>query len=339
MLEVTLMATLRTVSTDLVEHAELIVRAATQAPSHHNAQPWAFRVRPGVVEVYADRSRRMPVTDPADRQLLLGVGAAVYGVRLAVAGLGLSPVVTLLPDPARPDLAALVAIGGPHVPSEDEMRLSKELGRRRTVRGPFTDDPLPVPLQVTLGNLAGAAGAELRWVTGVGERRGLAALVAAAEHEQQADTAFRAELARWVGGHVRQQRAGIPPAVLGPTAGAGHAAEFPMRDFTGGGPGGPTTTPRPEAHPTIVALVTPADRPADWLRAGQAMHAVLLAATAAGYAASYLNQPLEIGRLRERIRDELRLDGYPQLLLRLGRPAGPPPPLTPRRPLAEVVRR
>jgi hypothetical protein len=317
----------------------MIVRTAIHAPSHHNAQPWAFRIRPDAVEVYADRSRRMPVADPADRQLLIGVGAAVYGLQLAVAELGLRPVVTLLPDPARPDLAALVAGAGRHVPTAAEVRQSAEVERRRTVRGPFTDDPLPVPLQVALGDVAAADGASLRWVVDAGERRGLAALVAAAEHEQQADSAFRAELAGWVGGQVRQRRAGVPPTALGPTAGAGHAAEFPMRDFTGGGPGGPAAAPRPEAHPAVVALVTPADRPADWLRAGQVLYGLLLVASAAGYAASYLNQPLEIGRLRAQVRDELRLSGYPQVLLRLGRPAGPLPPPTPRRPLAEVLRR
>ncbi|HVQ95920.1 MAG TPA: hypothetical protein VMU51_33155 [Mycobacteriales bacterium] len=333
------MGTSTTGAVDLVERAEEIVRTATQAPSYDNAQPWAFRILPAGVEVYADRSRRMPVADPTDRQLLLGVGAAVYGVRLAVAGLGLRPVVTLLPDPARPDLAALVAGAGPYVPDAGEVRQSAEVGRRRTVRGAFTDESLPVPLQVTLGDLAAAEGAWLRWVEGVGERRGLAALVAAAEHEQQADTAFRAELAHWVGGHVQQRRTGIPPAALGLTAGAGHAAEFPMRDFSGGGPGGPVAAPRPEAHPAVVAVVTAADRPVDWLRAGQALHGLLLVASAAGFAASYLNQPLEIGRLRERVRAELRVDGYPRVLLRLGCPAGPVPPPTPRRPLVEVMRR
>jgi hypothetical protein len=327
-------------SLDLARHAEAIVAAAGRAPSHHNAQPWAFRVGPGTVEVYADRSRKMPIADPTDRQLLLGVGAAVYGVRLALARLGVRPVVTLLPDPARAELAAVVAAAGPYRSSDEEARLYAEMGRRRTVRGSFTDAPLPVALQVTLGDIAVEEGAELRWVSRSGERAGLAALVAAAEHEQQADSSFRAELARWVGEHAGQRRAGVPPSALGPTTGAGHAAEFPMRDFTGGAPAAAGLgTTRPEAHPTVVAVVTGADRPADWLRAGQALHRLLLAASTAGYCASYLNQPLEIGRLRARVADELRLAGYPQLLLRLGRPAGPLPPLTPRRPLVELLRR
>lgn len=67
------------------------------------------------------------------------------------------------------------------------------------------------------------------------------------------------------------------------------------------------------------------------------MHLLLLAASAGGYAASFLNQPLEIPRLRSRVRHELRLDDYPQVILRLGRPRGPLPPPTPRRPVNEVL--
>jgi hypothetical protein len=324
-------------STDLVRHAEEIVRAAARAPSHHNAQPWAFRVTPGAVEVWADRSRRMPVADPADRQLLFGVGAAVYGVRLALAQLSARVRARLLPDRREPDLAAVVEVVGVGGPTEAEARLYAELDRRQTVRGPFTDDPLPVPLQVTLAEVAEAEGAGLRWVVAPGERRGLAALAVTAEREQQADPAFRAELARWVGTH-EGGNAGIPAATLGPTAGAGHAAEFPLRDFTAGHPDMAGWDERPEAHPTVVALTTPGDGPADWLRAGQALHRLLLVSNAAGVAASYLNQPLEIDRLRARVRDELRLDDHPQLILRLGRPAGPTKALTPRRPPAEMLR-
>jgi hypothetical protein len=88
----------------------------------------------------------------------------------------------------------------------------------------------------------------------------------------------------------------------------------------------------------VVAVLATADDSADaWLRGGQAMMRVLLAAAADGYAASYLNQPIEVPALRRQLRDELRLDDQPQLVLRLGRPSGPLPPAPPRRPPAELL--
>jgi hypothetical protein len=69
---------------DLRDHADEIVWAATRAPSYRNTQPWLIRVAARQVEVYADRSRSCPVADPEGRELFLGLGAAVFGVRLAL---------------------------------------------------------------------------------------------------------------------------------------------------------------------------------------------------------------------------------------------------------------
>ena len=185
------------------------------------------------------------------------------------------------------------------------------------------------------GRQAEAEGAGLRWVEGPGERIGVAALVAAAERLQQRDPAYLAELDRWTAPTTVAGGAGVPPSAFGVTGAAGHAAEFPLRDFAGG-----IETDRPrhagpvEEHPVVAVLQTGGDRPEDWLGGGQALMRVLLAAAADGYAASYLNQPLELPGLRQQLRDELRLDGWPQLILRLGHPAGdsaPAAPAPPRR--------
>src|SRR5262249_25008526 len=84
------------------------------APSHYNAQPWSIGVSRETVEVWAEPSRRAPVADPDGRQLLIGGGAALFAVRLEVAGLGLSTARQLLPGPDRPRPAALVPSTGTH---------------------------------------------------------------------------------------------------------------------------------------------------------------------------------------------------------------------------------
>lgn len=337
---------------DLRQHAEEIAQAGARAPSHHNAQPWAFRVLAGAVEIHADRSRRLPVADPEDRQLFLGVGAAVYGVRLALAVLGLRPVVRLVRDDARPDLAAMVMASGQADPAQaaepaeaadpaeaaEAARRHVELGRRQTVRGPFTDDPLPSPLQADLTREVDQEGAGLYWAVREESRRDLAALVAAADREQRANLDLRAELVRWVGPAAARRRAGIALTSLGRAAApTGTDVGFTMRDFSAGDPDLGPPTHRAEAHPGIAVLQTHTDERADWLRGGQAMHRLLLAASTAGFQASFLNQPLEVPRLREELRRDLGLPGHPQLVLRLGRPRDPLPPPTPRLPVSDVL--
>lgn len=80
-------------------------------------------------------------------------------------------------------------------------------------------------------------------------------------------------------------------------------------------------------------LLTPGDRRADWLRAGQALHRLLLHAASQWVFASLHTHPMEDAAARELIRSQLTLPGYPHMLLQLG-PATTTSP-TARRPPAE----
>jgi hypothetical protein len=51
-------------STDARERLRFLLGYAVLAPSGHNTQPWLFRMRDQAVELYADRTRALPVVDP-----------------------------------------------------------------------------------------------------------------------------------------------------------------------------------------------------------------------------------------------------------------------------------
>ena len=91
---------------------------ATLAPSVHNTQPWRFVLRPGVLDVYADRSRQLLVLDPTGRQLHLSIGCAAFNARVSLAASGTSPAVRRLPDPAQPMLLASIDVGDEAVDRE-----------------------------------------------------------------------------------------------------------------------------------------------------------------------------------------------------------------------------
>jgi hypothetical protein len=324
---------------DLRPEAEQLAALAGRAPSLHNAQPWAFRVGRDRVEVYFDDRRMLPVTDPVGRQAYLGLGAVVFLLRLAMAVRRHEVQVELRPDPGRPDLVALVTVIGEREPTAEEVRLAAAVPRRRTVRTPFQEGEVPVPLRVAWREHAETEGAVLRWVERIGERSGVARLVAEADRRQQHDPAYLEELRRWTAPERVAEGAGVPTAAFGVIPEVGHAAEFTPRDFGAGRQADAQRHTGPlEEHPLVAVLATAADSADDWLRGGQALMRVLLAAADAGYAASYLNQPIELPGLRQQLRDALRLAGQPQLALRLGRPSGPLPPPAPRRPPAALLR-
>ena len=79
------------------------IELARHAPSIHNSQPWRWLMGGNRVQLYADRSRALPATDPANRDLLLSCGAVLHHARVAFAAGGWSTHVELLPDVGHPD--------------------------------------------------------------------------------------------------------------------------------------------------------------------------------------------------------------------------------------------
>ncbi|MBO0784056.1 MAG: hypothetical protein J2P37_35060, partial [Ktedonobacteraceae bacterium] len=63
------------------EQLRFLLNYALLAPSEYNTQPWLFRVKENVIELYADTSRRLPVVDPDGREMIISCGAACYNLR------------------------------------------------------------------------------------------------------------------------------------------------------------------------------------------------------------------------------------------------------------------
>jgi nitroreductase len=121
-----------------------LVELACRAPSIGNSQPWRWSVTGATVDLYADRSRRVPHSDPIGRQLVVSCGAALHHARAAAAALGRPTAVFRLPDPARPDLlATLRTRHGPVTPgalAELEALEARHTDRRRFTSWPVTED-------------------------------------------------------------------------------------------------------------------------------------------------------------------------------------------------------
>jgi hypothetical protein len=81
-------------------------------------------------------------------------------------------------------------------------------------------------------------------------------------------------------------------------------------------------------HGALYALIFTDDDGAEaWLRAGEALSAVLLTATAAGLGTAPISDVTELDVTREQLRRMLAGIGVPQLAVRIGHPpAGGPPP-------------
>jgi hypothetical protein len=197
------------------EQVDGLLTTAGRAPSLHNGQPWRFRLTPQAIELHADPERRMPVADPDDRELRIGCGAALFNLRLALHGLGIRPLVTILPDRNRPSLLAVVRAGGRKPATPDQQRLLRAVPLRRTNRHPYSDVPVTVQEQYALRRAAEDEGGWLHLVTDRPQRAALQRIAASAHDTQMADPQFRAEFERWTT-RSPSDSSGVPAMAGGP---------------------------------------------------------------------------------------------------------------------------
>lgn len=85
-------------------HGDARLRAlawAILAPNPHNIQPWLFElVGEDEVRIWCDLDRRLPATDPFDRQITIGFGCMLEQLRMAAAEAGLAAQITPFPEGA-----------------------------------------------------------------------------------------------------------------------------------------------------------------------------------------------------------------------------------------------
>ncbi|MEQ4206686.1 hypothetical protein ABN028_16615 [Actinopolymorpha sp. B17G11] len=308
---------------------EILVTAAILAPSMHNTQPWRFRFRHRTVEVHRDPDRELRAEDPEGRMTMIGVGAAVFNIRVAAASLGHKTTTRLAPDPERDTLAAEVTIEPPTSDLTDPAELFAYLSRRHTNRWPFADRPIPAEIREQLSDAAEREGAKLEWVEDDHRVRWLLELARDAEIAEADDPRRLAERQRWVGGD--RDRDGVPSSALGPRP----AEPSAVRDLAVEPHDQLRGSAHFEARPALAVLWTERDDPQTWVCAGQALQRVLVVGTTHGLAASLVNQPIEHAELRWLVRDPSSGWIEPQVVIRFG--YGPEVAPTPRRPVEEFI--
>jgi nitroreductase len=310
---------------------EALARAADTArlaPSVHNTQPWRWVVRGDRLELYAVTGRQLREQDPTGRLMLLSCGAALHHARVALDAEGWTHRVE---RPAAEPLAVIHAEAAGSVDPHAMHRLQL-LQIRRTDRRVVSDEPVAPDVREALVDAARLGGARLQ-VLSRDQVLELAVMIEHAGDAQRHDVRMIAETATWVGGD-RPAGTGLPDAVI--------PAELPLttvaeRDF--GVSGTLRTGAGHDNAAAYAVLYGDSDEPADWLRAGEALSEIWLAAIHRGAAVLPLSSPVELDFTRQALRRMLGEVGYPYLVLRLGTsdPDHAGPAHTPRLPVEQVI--
>lgn len=338
------------------------VAYAITAPNPHNRQPWLVDLRePGAIVLHCDRERLLPETDPFGRQILVGHGAFIELLVLALAEQGWRAAVQLWPGGEMP--AALAQWDGRPVariallPGGQPDPLFAHVLQRRTPKVVF-DTARPVAGQ-TLGDLlAGAGNASVR-ASGTADAAQLPALRALCQQAAHAELGTP----RTVLESIRLLRIG-PGEILAHRDGISlNGAGMRVADALGfidrqAAPAADSAAARSmverfDGHALSAMgfawLSTARNGRSEQIEAGRAYLRLQLRATALGLGMHPMSQALqEFPEMEPHYRQAHRLvlghdaprsAGEPtlQMLCRLGYPAAEVP-ATPRRAAAEFVR-
>jgi len=318
------------VETKVIEDA---VGSACRAPSLHNSQPWQWVFSDGQVRLFLDPSRVMD-TDQSAREALIGCGAALDHLRVAMAAAGWRVHVNRFPNSDNPNHLASIEFSPIEYMTERDRRRASAIWERRTDRLPFS---APSDWQSFEPMLSSSVDGSSVHVDIISEdmRPRLLEASQMAESLRLYDSSYHDELRWWTAPFEESE--GIPHSSLVSEA---------ENDRVGVGRVFPTIH-RPDRRPeisedesTILVLSTDhADR-ADALAAGEALSATLLECTMAGFATCPVTHLTELEDPRDLIRSLMTHEAVPQILVRVGvvpiTEKAPKP--TPRRPLSEVLR-
>jgi hypothetical protein len=321
------------------------------APNPHNRQPWIVELpdaAPDLVVLRCDLDRRLPMTDPFDRQITIGLGAFAELFRMAAAAQGFATTVTPFPEGEprprlddRPVALLRLAPGGTPDP------LFAHAATRRSVKRPY-DMARPVP-PAALAALATAVAAPRRFggTTAPGQvatLRGLAWRAWLTEATTEAAHLESVRLMRMGRDAVAAQPDGI--SLYGPGLDEGVAAgQITPAAMLPGRPGYDMMmaryAPMLEATPAFVWTSSPGDSWAEALASGRDWLRINLAATGLGLSVHPVSQALqEFPEMAEHYAEAQAMLGQGGLVQMLGRLGyGPAVPPTPRWPAATRIRR
>jgi hypothetical protein len=309
------------------------VQLACRAPSLHNSQPWQWVAEGVGLHLYVDRSRILPSTDKLGREAHIGCGAVLDHLCVAMAAAGWAANIDRFPDPKNRSHLASLDFSPMGRVTDDQRRRADAMLHRRTDRLPFAAPRNWESFEPLLRNAVDAKAVHLDVIAE--ERHSeLARASRLTESLRLYDSSYRTELSWWTG-HFENSD-GIPRSSLLSAAENDRVdvgRTFPVSAHN----------ERPvgigQDQSTVLVLSTDEDTRDDAFRCGEVLSTVLLECTLAGMATCTLSHLTELQASRHLIGILTGRAAMPQLVIRVGEAPvlDEVPPMTPRRPLSEVL--
>lgn len=309
------------------------IRYATLAPNGHNTQPWRFKADDSQIQILPDLARRTPFVDPDDHHVFVSLGAAAENLALACAARG-------RPGDTRFDAAGdgsvAFSFGGARTP---EPALFDAITLRQSTRAEYDGRAVAVADLQSLADAAKTPGVDLVLITERPQMDRVRDLVLAGNSAQLADPAFVRELKSWIRFSPRAAIAtgdGLFAAASGNPALPDWLGPFLFTMVFKADTDNDKYARQIRSSAGLAIFVSEREDKDHWVRTGRACQRFALQATALGMKLAFVNQPVEVARLRPELAALVGMPGRrPDIVMRFG--YGPALPYSARRPVEAVL--
>ena len=263
------------------EKLRFLLNYARSASLDNNNQLRSFTIVDDFIELRVEKTSTSPVADVDRRELIISCGAALFNLRIAIRHFGYRDLVEIFPKPDKSNLLARIGLGSRRIVSLEENFLFRAIFKRCSKQAYFANRHLPKSL---ISELELATDAECTMQVSAHVipnncRHQVTELIDRGDRLQITDPLYYREL---VG--IDTSHDAISTAI--------------------------TTT--------LMLIGSQDDDNYAWLATGEALAHLLLRARIDDVGVSFLNQPIQIPKLRSRLQAMFPENGHPQILLCLG---------------------
>lgn len=311
---------------------------AVLAPSAHNTQPWSYKIDTNTIHVYRNDNHTLKAGDPTLRETFISLGAFLENLLIAANHWDNQGTVHKLAFYSSDKEAAVVNFEQAETQSESNTTLFDAITKRHTNRGFYHESDFPAEFKALTHELEQEAGIQSFLIEERDQISRISELVGKGTYTALSMQGMMHELSSLLfSAHDQKPTGMILQSMIADYDGNSEASSWFLQNLN----------PQKEADywqatftssPALMVIGSEKDGPESWIRSGQVMQRLLLAAAAFGMTHSLAAAPVEIPTLAPLLRKEIDPLFRPQVLFRLGKPKLPETTfVTPRRSAEENI--
>ncbi len=312
-----------------------IVKYASLAPSGHNTQPWKFYISTNTIKIKPDYSRKLPLVDPDDRELFISLGCALENLVIAAEHFGYTIRVKFNLEKEYEE-EIIVSLDKGEIKKND---LLDQITLRQTTRNEYNRKSVPLPDLDSIKNFITSDFVQSKIITDSLTINEVTELVKEGNIRQFKDARFMDELKFWIRfseSESEEKKDGLSAGSSGNPSVPRWLGKIFMDLFYSANDQNEKDEKFIKSSAGLILFYSTRNDKRTWIETGRIYEKFSLLTTKMDIKCAFINQPIEIKDLNEKLSKVFQVGkGIPQLLLRFG--YSDLMPKSPRRNLENII--